>query len=53
LAPIKNPIGLIETLRLALLDNYGYSCPARGCDAPGSRKSTTKEAILDGGKKHH
>jgi hypothetical protein len=49
----KIQMGLIETLRLVLHNRYGYSCAARGCDAPGSRKSKTKEAILDGRKKHH
>src|ERR1700757_1873595 len=49
----KIQMGLIETLRLLLRNRYGYSCAARGCDAPGSRKSKTKEAILDGRKKHH
>ena len=49
----KNPMGLIETLRLVLPAHCGYSCAARGCDAPGSSKSTRKEAILDGRKKHH
>jgi len=51
--PSKIPMGLIETLRLALRNSNGYSCAARGCDAPGGRKSKRKEAILDGRKKHH
>jgi hypothetical protein len=49
----KIPMGLIETLRFVQFVHYGYSWPARGCDAAGSNKSKTKEAILDGRKKHH
>ncbi len=51
----KIPMGLIETLRFALRDTAAIlaALAARGCDAPGSRKSTTREAILDGRKKHH
>src|SRR5438445_7208588 len=52
-APIKNPDGFDRNVAFCVAGHCGYSSPARGCDAPGSRKSTTKEAILDGRKKHH
>src|SRR5256712_12115381 len=52
-APIKKPDGFDRNVAFCVAGHCGYSSPARGCDAPGSRKSTTKEAILDGRKKHH
>jgi hypothetical protein len=53
LAPIKNPDGFNRNVAFCIHHTCGYSAPARGCDAPGSTKSTTKEAILDGRKKYH
>ena len=47
----KIPMGLIETLRFAQSGTTAILAAARGCDAPGSNKSKTKEAILDGRKK--
>src|SRR6266581_3648781 len=52
-APIKNPDGFDRNVAFCVAGHCGYSCRARGCDAPGSRKSTTREAILDGRKKYH
>jgi hypothetical protein len=52
-APIKNPDGFNRNVAFGCGEQCGYSCGARGCDAPGSNKSKTKEAILDGRKKHH
>jgi hypothetical protein len=44
----KNPIGLIETLRLVLSGGAAILAPLAAATLRAAPKSTKKEAILDG-----